>query len=873
MTTTIHSILEEFREAATSNRDLGDKFERLIVAYLKTDPIYQDKFSNVWLWMEWPKRGNKPDTGIDLVAEERATGDYCAIQCKFYDPRHILDKSDIDSFFTASGTSFFSSRIIFSTTDKWGKNAEDAISNQQIPVTRLGVYDLAESPIDWSQFSLKRPQDIKLKPKKELRPHQTTALDNVITGFQTSDRGKLIMACGTGKTYTALKIAEQFATNKGQILFLVPSISLLSQTLREWTAEAKVSLFSIAVCSDSKVGKRKSDDDDIHIYDLPLPPTTNAQMIADRVKAFSGKRDLTVIFSTYQSIQAIADAQKKGLPEFDLIICDEAHRTTGVTLSGNDESHFVKVHNQEFIKGKKRLYMTATPRLYGDGAKTKAQENDALICSMDDEGLYGPEFHRLGFSEAVGNGLLTDYKVMVLAVDEKYVNAVFQRQIADDNNELKLEDAVKIVGCWNGLSKKLATTADGTVIEEDLAPMRRAVAFSNKIDDSKKITKLFANIIEEYQSTHPNEEILHCELDHVDGTQNSLERNSKLDWLKFETQGNICRILSNARCLSEGVDVPALDAVMFLSPRGSVVDVVQSVGRVMRRAEGKKYGYIILPIGIPADMTPEEALKDNDKYKVVWQVLQALRAHDDRFNAIINKLELNQTKPPEINVIGVSGRTKDSDSMNGKTPPKVTQLNINFPHLEEWKDAIFAKIVLKCGDRRYWEDWAKDVAKIAEGHISRIKALLENSETEHREAFDEFLAELQENLNPNVSQEEAIEMLSQHLITKPVFDALFEGYKFTELNPVSLAMQKMIDLLEGQAFWKDRESLAKFYASVRERAKGIDNAQGKQKIITELYDKFFRNAFPRMTERLGIVYTPVEVVDFIINSADQALKQ
>ena len=377
--------------------------------------------------------------------------------------------------------------------------------------------------------------------------------------------------------------------------------------------------------------------------------------------------------------------------------------------------------------------------------------------------------------------------------------------------------------------------------------MRRAVAFSNKIDDSKKITKLFANIIEEYQSTHPNEEILHCELDHVDGTQNSLERNSKLDWLKFETQGNICRILSNARCLSEGVDVPALDAVMFLSPRGSVVDVVQSVGRVMRRAEGKKYGYIILPIGIPADMTPEEALKDNDKYKVVWQVLQALRAHDDRFNAIINKLELNQTKPPEINVIGVSGRTKDSDSMNGKTPPKVTQLNINFPHLEEWKDAIFAKIVLKCGDRRYWEDWAKDVSKIAEGHISRIKALLESSEPQHQEAFDEFLGELQSNLNPNVSQDEAIEMLSQHLITKPVFDALFEGYRFTELNPVSVAMQKMLDLLEGQSLEKDRESLEKFYASVRERAGGVDNAQGKQKIITELYDKFFRNAFPRMT--------------------------
>lgn len=873
---TIQNILKEFREAATSKRDMGDKFERLVLAYLKNDPMYKDRFRNVWLWMEWPKRNNKPDTGIDLIAEEEATGDIWAVQCKFYDPYHTLEKQDIDSFFTASGKSPFTKRMIVSTTDRWSKNAEDAILNQNPPVTRLRVEDLADSPIDWNQFSLKRPQKVNLRPKKQLRPHQIDALNKVMAGFETSDRGKLIMACGTGKTFTALKIAEQFASQNGQILFLVPSISLLSQTLREWTAEATVSLHSIAVCSDTKAGKRKaeqSDTDDIHAYDLALPPTTEAKTIAARVQLLAGKRDLTVIFSTYQSIQAIADAQKLGLPEFDLIICDEAHRTTGVTLSGDDESYFQKVHDQKFIQGKKRLYMTATPKLYGETAKVKAQENDAVICSMDDQGYYGPEFYRLGFYQAVSSGLLTDYKVMVLAVDEKYVSATFQRQLADSNNELNLKDAVKIIGCWNGLSKRMASDADGQAISEDLAPMRRAVAFSRSIKESERIKSLFSEIIDEYRRTHPDEDILHCEVDHVDGTHNTLERHRKLDWLKEDTEANICRILSNARCLSEGVDVPALDAVIFLTPRNSIVDVVQSVGRVMRKAEGKKYGYIILPIGIPADMTPEEALKDNDKYKVVWQVLQALRAHDDRFNAIVNKIELNKARPPEINVIGVGGRSKDSDSVSGNTSPKVTQLNINFPNLEEWKDAIFAKIVLKCGDRRYWEDWAKDVATIAEGHISRIKALLESAETQHKEAFDEFLAELRENLNPNVSQDEAIEMLSQHLITKPVFDALFENYRFTELNPVSVAMQKMLDTLESQSFEKDRTILDKFYASVRERAKGIDNAQGKQKIITELYDKFFRAAFPRMTERLGIVYTPVEVVDFIVNSADYALKQ
>lgn len=873
---TIQNILKEFREAATSKRDMGDKFERLVLAYLKNDPMYKDRFRNVWLWMEWPKRNNKPDTGIDLIAEEEATGDIWAVQCKFYDPYHTLEKQDIDSFFTASGKSPFTKRMIVSTTDRWSKNAEDAILNQNPPVTRLRVEDLADSPIDWNQFSLKRPQKVNLRPKKQLRPHQIDALNKVMAGFETSDRGKLIMACGTGKTFTALKIAEQFASQNGQILFLVPSISLLSQTLREWTAETTVSLHSVAVCSDTKAGKRKaeqSDTEDIHAYDLALPPTTEAKTIAARVQLLAGKRDLTVIFSTYQSIQAIADAQKLGLPEFDLIICDEAHRTTGVTLSGDDESYFQKVHDQKFIQGKKRLYMTATPKLYGETAKVKAQENDAVICSMDDQGYYGPEFYRLGFYQAVSSGLLTDYKVMVLAVDEKYVSATFQRQLADSNNELNLKDAVKIIGCWNGLSKRMASDADGQAISEDLAPMRRAVAFSRSIKESERIKSLFSEIIDEYRRTHPDEDILHCEVDHVDGTHNTLERHRKLDWLKEDTEANICRILSNARCLSEGIDVPSLDAVIFLTPRNSIVDVVQSVGRVMRKAEGKKYGYIILPIGIPADMTPEEALKDNDKYKVVWQVLQALRAHDDRFNAIVNQIELNKARPPEINVIGVGGRSKDSDSVSGNTSPKVTQLNINFPNLEEWKDAIFAKIVLKCGDRRYWEDWAKDVATIAEGHISRIKALLESAETQHKEAFDEFLAELRENLNPNVSEDEAIEMLSQHLITKPVFDALFENYRFTELNPVSVAMQKILDTLESQSFEKDRTILDKFYASVRERAKGIDNAQGKQKIITELYDKFFRAAFPRMTERLGIVYTPVEVVDFIINSADYALKQ
>jgi predicted helicase len=796
--TTIYDILGEFRELAESKRDLGDRFERLMLAYFRKDPLYYERFSDVWLWMDWPKRRGA-DTGIDLVAQERMIGGYCAIQCKFYRQDLYLDKSHIDSFFTASGKTGFTSRLIVSTTDNWSKHAEEALKDQNPPVTCLGIEDLKNSPIDWSRFSQRNGAiELQLKPKKTPKPHQEEAIARVTAGFATADRGKLIMACGTGKTFTGLKIAESFVPHPltpspkvgeggqeacadgapaplsrpgrgaggegkpARVLFLVPSIALLSQTLREWSAETAVKLQSIAVCSDVQAskGKRSTDMEDMSVQDLALPATTEARTIADRAHAIerSSHCELLVVFSTYQSLQAIADAQgvRDGLGEFDLIICDEAHRTTGATIAGKEESYFVKVHDNAFIRARKRLYMTATPRLYGDTAKSKALDNDIVICSMDDEELYGTELYRLGFGDAVAQGLLTDYRVMVLAVDEKAVSQAFQRQLADDDNELQLDDAVKIAGCWNGLAKRM--TIDevlGDQDEPDSQPMRRAVAFAPSIKKSQAIVKMFTDIVQEYKRTHPQDEtVLDCQLDHVDGKQNMLTRHAKLDWLKADAsgEGNVCRILSNVRCLSEGVDVPALDAVMFLSPRGSIVDVVQSVGRVMRLAPGKKYGYIILPIGILSGVPPEEALKDNKKYKVVWEVLQALRAHDDRFNATVNKLELNQSKPPQIEVDFIGkGEIPGSDGVDtvegdGKIPSQPVQFSLNFPELEEWRNAIYAKIVQKCGDRRYWEQWAADVAQIAEGHIARISALLEGANPAHRAAFAGFLAGLHENM-------------------------------------------------------------------------------------------------------------------------------
>ncbi|MDR0592963.1 MAG: DEAD/DEAH box helicase family protein, partial [Bifidobacteriaceae bacterium] len=602
---------------------------------------------------------------------------------------------------------------------------------------------------------------------------------------------------------------------------------------------------------------------------------------------------MTVVFSTYQSIDVIHQAQGLGLGRFDLIVCDEAHRTTGATLADEDESAFVRVHDDSYIGGAKRLYMTATPRIYDDASKAKAreQETDVLLASMDDEALYGPEFHRLDFGEAVGLGLLSDYRVLILTVPESAVSRVMQSAFAA-NSELSLPDAAKIIGCWNGLAKR----GEAGDFVTDQAPMRRAVAFSGSIAASKKFEGEFADVIghyagaleEEATSVAPDGSVvvdapdqLAAQVHHVDGTMNMLVRGAALDWLRSEPEEGACRVLTNARCLAEGVDVPALDAVIFLNPRKSEVDVVQAVGRVMRQAPGKEYGYIILPVAIPAGQKPELALRDNQRYSVIWKVLQALRAHDSRFNAMINQIELNKTPPDQVRVIGVDvpdpggapgeGLGDGSgDRADAARPGRWVADQLDWG---EWRDAIFAKIVAKVGSRRYWEDWAADVAQITAAHTARLTDLVERGNGIVRSAFAAFLRALQANLNPSIDQAQAIDMLSQHMITKPVFDALFEGYSFTAHNPVAQVMQSMLAALEGANLDAETAGLAGFYESVRLRVQGIDNAEGKQRVLMELYEKFFRLAFKKTAESLGIVYTPIEVVDFIIRAVDDLLRE
>ena len=892
--TTLRDLLISYRERASSEREKGDYFERLVRIWLQHAPTQQGQFLRVLSYADWAaeNRISQQDTGIDLVAQlADSPDDWCAVQCKFYAGGYRIQRADIDSFFTASGKRPFTRRLIVDSTGApWSEHAAEALVGQTIPCNRIGLADLEESGIDWDAFAKSGEVHV---TKKAPKPHQLDALREVQKGLSEADRGKLIMACGTGKTYTALQIAQAMAGRGGRVLFLVPSLSLMSQSIREWSVDTAINLRSFAVCSDVQVGVRKAKQDDladISATDLEIPATTLANVLAAKASKPDPDR-MTVVFSTYHSIQAVADAQAKyGLPEFDLIICDEAHRTTGATLAGEEESNFVKIHDANFIKGKKRLYMTATPRIFGEAVQQVADEKGATLASMDDESLYGQELFTRNFSWAVQNGLLTDYKVIVLAVDEASPDV--QRLLRDGGNELKLDDATRIVGCYKALTKTdLKPDTDA-----DPAPMRRALAFCKTIKASQLFEEQFARVSEEWRAgLEPDREAalppLTPQVRHVDGSFSANMRNERLAWLKDDAGPEHCRILTNARCLSEGVDVPALDAILFLHPRKSQIDVVQSVGRVMRRAEGKKMGYVILPIGVPAGMAPEQALNDNERYKVVWQILNALRAHDDRLDATINKIDLGVDPGDRIEIVAVSNdfpvRTKaakanldigggvavDGDDFATSTPRVPSgpaQLAFDFP---EYAKAIMAKIVKKCGTRTYWENWAGDVARIAEIHITRIKAAVERAGSEEKAAFDTFLEEIRDDLNDSITTDEAIEMLAQHLITKPVFDALFEGYAFAANNPVSRALDQILSVLERQNLDKETESLEKFYNSVRLRAAGIESATAKQKIVVELYDTFFKTAFPRLAQRLGIVYTPVEVVDFIIKSVDEVLRE
>ena len=912
-----------------TKHDKGDLWERVCSWYLRNDPEMCQVVGAVWRWddSDNPLRTGH-DTGIDIVAERAdVPGTYWAIQCKNYDASHRLSLNDLGTFFAAAeADDRYTGLVIATFGEEVSSNVEEHLlalqRNRGVASLKLTPSDMAKSNVDWSLLMQLRDEDPEARRARTFdpRPHQREAIDRIQASFELHDRAKAIMACGTGKTLTALRLAEARMAANGcrDVLFCAPSIALVAQSMREWTNQARVPFRSLVVCSDAKASRIGEDDLLDSVVDVGFPATTDSRALVERYRCVREQDPdaLVVVFSTYQSMQVVQDAQAAGLPRFGLCVCDEAHRTAGTRLADDEDvSCYQIVMDGERVLADKRLFMTATPKVYGDNVKTRAGEVAAELYSMDDEGKYGPIAYELTFAEAVEEGLLCDYRVVVLAINQDAVpgTRIVVTHGADES-ELDIGDKAKIIGCWRGLathgedaSRRLSALegeeagdtpdfllvddfddwtegepTDGVAPAASVEPLRRAVGFCSSIQASRDIDEAFPKVVEAYVSSTGDASGPTCRLDHVDGSMDSKLRERKLDWLADASEPGECRILTNARCLAEGVDVPSLDAVIFFSPKRSKVDVVQAVGRVMRtfhrgQPDEKRLGYIILPVAIPSEMTPEEALNQSDSFDVVWGVLQALRSHDQRIDAYINSLPMRKArkKGKGLGIGGKSGRPDSEESGGERGTGGQTTLALDFG-VTDLERAVYAKAVERCGSKVYWSSWAEDVGRIAQAHVAQIEAAV-GEDPVAREAMDSFLGSLRGSLNPGVTEQAAVEMVAQHMVTLPVFDALFGDYAFAKTNPISVAIEDFLEALKGHGIGDltadDRRSLDELYRSVSRRASFCRTDSNRQALIKDLYNDFFSKAFTRTSEKLGIVYTPIQIVDYMLHATDRALQR
>ncbi|GAA9660896.1 DEAD/DEAH box helicase family protein [Helicobacter pylori] len=897
-----YKLIKEKLQAIPNQRLKGSWFEKVSKRFLKEHDS-ADEYESIDLWNDWELRGKEGDRGIDMVITT-ASKEYIAVQCKFHQDR--ISYPDIATFLnklqSGVGKVRFKKGIIISTSDL-SSNALEEIEqirkSKGIDIVEISEEDFIYSQIDWEKFDPTQTQgELPLCDKKKPRPHQIEAIKATKEYFSSpkNTRGKLIMACGTGKTYTSLKIMESL--DPKITLFLAPSIALLSQTFREYAQEKSEPFYASIVCSDDKVGKGKKnknddDTDDINFSELPLKPSTRLKDILSVHETAQKENKRFIIFSTYQSALRIKEAQEVGLGEIDLVICDEAHRTVGAMYSSNerdDKNAFTLCHSDENIKAQKRLYMTATPKVYSESSKARAKESDNAIYSMDDSGIFGEEIYTLNFEKAIALDLLTDYKVMILAVRKENLSGVtnsVNKKISRleakgtklDKKLINNEFVCKIVGTHKGLAKKDLIALDDENKKDydlqnknDTTPSQRAISFCKSIKTSKNIKDSFETIMECYDEELKKKSFknLTISIDHIDGTMNCKVRLEKLEELN-EYQPNTCKVLSNARCLSEGVDVPALDSIVFFDGKSAMVDIIQAVGRVMRKAKRKKRGYIILPIALAeSEIQNLDEAVNNTNFKNIWKVLKALRSHDP---SLVDEATFKE----KIKIFGSDdGKNQDDDEESHDGEPKQNKTEQDPKQaqktlfdailLQDLADAMYNVMPTKLGDRNYWENFTKKTGNIARTLNNRLKIIFEKNP----EFFHGFLDSLRGNIHQSIKEDEALDMITSHIITKPVFDAIFgDNIK----NPISKALDKMVEKLSDLGLQGETKDLKNLYESVKTEAMHAKSQKSQQELIKNLYNTFFKEAFKKQSEKLGIVYTPIEVVDFILRATNGILKK
>ncbi len=671
----------EHLSSSTSDQK-GRSFERLCKWFLENDPYYSMQLKRVWLWNEWPGNWGR-DKGIDLVAEAQ-NGSLWAIQAKAYDENYYITKEDVDTFLSESSRKIFSFRLLMATTNNIGSNAREVLCAQEKKAGLCLRDTLESSDLDWS-FALKN-SDEKITMKSKLpRKHQEAAINAVINGFEKSSIGQIYMACGTGKTLVGLWLAVKLQCKN--TLVLVPSISLVAQLYKEWSANAGDYIFDpIFVCSDSTVGKTHDDDFvSIDSIELGFPVTTNADEI---LKHYSLNTRPKVIFATYHSSPIIAQACLQDPSfSFDLAIADEAHRCAGPATSD-----FATIVDKNGIKTKRKLFMTATPKIFSENVKQKTQEVAYEIVSMNDEEKFGPVFYTLLFSDAIREGLLSDYQVLISVMDD-----ATYREYAERGRFVAIGDH----------ETDARTLASQLLVAKAIKKfdLKKVISFHNRKKSAQEFVATFSKAA---QLLADDEKPCISFQQTIFGEMQQAERKRILK--QFENLSNKeAGLLGNVKCLSEGVDVPSLDGIVFVDPKGSEIDIVQAVGRAIRKSSNKKIGTIIIPIFVDS-VSDEDLALDQSCFKPIWKVVKALRAHDNVLAEELDSIRLELGK-----------RTY-------KSPPKLSKISIDVPVGigVAFSDSIKLKIIKNCS----WISLDKSHPEIVLGwHPNKNNNLIPNNVT------------------------------------------------------------------------------------------------------------------------------------------------
>ena len=619
----------------------GREFEALLVRILPTIP--ETEIRRAWTWPDVPAQLRsrlfpqmpRTDTGIDIVAERQDNG-IIAIQAKCYKSTARLTLSNVATFLASTSRKDIAQRWVV-TTGKWSRNLANSATECAF----------IHAPSQWGDIPLRRPGEA-IAPH-ELDTLQTQAWRDCVEGLTDHDRGQLVMACGTGKTLVSQRVAEELVPPCGVVVYATPSIGLTAQSRKGWLRNAKRPIRTVVVCSDPQAGSGTAGTG--RVSEIEAPVTTDPEQIALAVhralQAVRHNNGFVALFTTYQSMDKVCKSQEISpdpTPTVDLVIADEAHRTAG-TIKGKDAKVFQLVHRA--LKANKRLYQTATPRIYSQRSVNKIRQSITVeshtkieVVDMSDSRTYGPELHRLSFTSALDapepERRLCDYKVIVLLVD------------AHDAPESAGTDPIENTAFYTRIAA-LALAMEGCEVDSHgpeagqsaaFHSLSSAIAFCNKLKNARLAQKILGDCrLSRWVALRTTEKgnspasLREVTAGYLSGQSGAAERFNELERLRKATVDGRRHITTNVKVLSEGIDVPALDAICFLEERKSEIDIVQAVGRVMRRPPtgSKQLGYIIVPIVMDPQLDFEETLSSWEQdWRILGQVLRSLRAHDKR---------------------------------------------------------------------------------------------------------------------------------------------------------------------------------------------------------------------------------------------------